>query len=124
MNNEMMSQFPMQAIECRLDMDPSIPLSDEVNNMFVDLTDGQSFRMVVKNILPAHVLLVDLIDTNELSVAEQLREAFALKPNTPPISPGAYSAPPRGQKSQSGTYFFKIISDFRPLYVISMLLYR
>ena len=95
----MMSQFPTQAIECRLDIDPTLVNNEQVSHMFIELADGENFKMSVKNILPAHVLLVDLVDQNGRNLADYLKETFGVKPSS-----NSYAAPPKAplQKSSSG----------------------
>ncbi|XP_065214372.1 maternal protein tudor-like [Planococcus citri] len=99
MNNEMMSQFPTQAVECRLDIDSALVNNEELTNMFIEMADGGNFKMTVKNILPAHVLLVDLVDSKGLNLGECLMETFGVKSS-------AYAAPPKAplQKSSSGNW--------------------
>lgn len=114
MNNEMISRFPMQAIECRLDVDVSFTCTAEVSDMFVNLVDGQCFKMTIKNVLPGKVLLVDLTDAEGISVADRLKETFTVKPTSPPVTPNAYAAPPKAQlqKSQSGNFCSKLSMVF------------
>lgn len=95
----MISKFPMQAIECRLDVDADLAVTDSVINHFLNLVDGNSYQMKVLNVLPAHVLLVELIDDKKQNVRDILLQLAAPPPKEP--SPASdHSSGSRGTLSR------------------------
>ncbi len=96
MNNEMISKFPMQAIECRLDIDADFALKDEVVSFFVNLVDTNTYTMKVLNVLPAHVLLVELKDANDVNIKELLLKKFGCPSAAPVIEHPSKPTPSQG----------------------------
>lgn len=99
MNNEMISKLPMQAVECRLNIDADFALREEVIEAFVELVDMNSYKMKVINVLPANALLVDLFDEEDRNVKDLLMSMFI---EEEPISPLADNAPNLAASQGSG----------------------
>lgn len=81
MTNEMITLGPMQAVECRLDIDAELCARPDVIAYFTKLLEGNEYAMHVLNVLPAKVLLVDLVDkaTND-DLKTVLRKRFSPAP--------------------------------------------
>jgi hypothetical protein len=80
----MISLGPMQAVECRLDFDADLSMNSDVVPYFVDLVENNEYVMRVLNVLPAKVLLVDLIDkTTNQNIKDVLMQRFIPRPISP-----------------------------------------
>lgn len=72
----MISQLPMQAVQCCLDIDIKFALREDVIETFVDLVDTKTYKMKVINVLPENVLLVNLFDENDRNIKDVLMSMF------------------------------------------------
>lgn len=100
----MISEFPMLAIECHLDIDADLAVNEAVIDHFLDLVNGNSYRMKVLNVLPAHVLLVDLLDENEKSIKDVLLQ-FAAPPAKDPFPTSDYSKSVSNNPVSQGEFY-------------------
>lgn len=85
----------MQAIECRLDVDPMFARRKEVLNYFVHLAKMKYFKMKVIDVSPANVLIVDLLDEEGQNTRNMLLRRFGGMKPILPLTPAESATWPR-----------------------------